>query len=178
LPLESMAFRQLRMVEILSRIAAHPLSRTDSESQVDIRPNFWEDFGSGNILGPSGLPPLRGVHEPVRGALFCHRPNFETCINFSITWRPSVCASCALANDSIEDCTGVPLCRMSQRYRPAWIVQARTTSSYGGAIWSVIPHNMARHGGDLTRFAPNLRTEHRPLPVAPLAGGTVPARGR
>jgi hypothetical protein len=44
-----------------------------------------------------------------------HRPDLATCINFSITWRPSVCASRGLANDSIEDWMGVPLTRMSQR---------------------------------------------------------------
>jgi hypothetical protein len=44
-----------------------------------------------------------------------HRPDPETRINFSITWRPSVCASRGLANDSIEDWTAVPLSRMFQR---------------------------------------------------------------
>jgi hypothetical protein len=60
----------------------------------------------------TSAPELRGLRY--LGALR-HRPDPETCINFSITWRPSACASRGLTNDSMEDWTSLPLSRMSQR---------------------------------------------------------------
>ena len=47
--------------------------------------------------------------------ILIYRASLETCVNRSTSRRPSAWASGSLANDSMEDWTGIPLHRMSQR---------------------------------------------------------------